>query len=74
MMITNAKKKFKSFEAFYKKGELQPTFIQGIRNTFEAGFNGEDGVVDSWFASCEDTYGKIEQPALGTSTVTSGGV
>lgn len=76
-MITSAKKKFKSFEAFYLKGELQNTFIQSIRNCYENGFNGETGVVDSWFAYCEVKHGKIEQPQLKeivSTSVSSGAV
>jgi len=75
-MITSAKEKFKRFETFYIEGELQPIFIQSIRNNFEAGFNGEVGVVDSWFKHCEDKYGKVEQPALAEASkpVASGAI
>lgn len=62
-MTTSAKKKFKRFESFYEKGELQPNFIEEVRK-YEQGLYGEEGVVKSWFDYCEDKHGKIEQPQL----------
>lgn len=64
-MTTNAKRKFKRFEIFYKQGQLQPSFIQNVKATFEDNFHGEIGVVASWFEYCEETHGKIDQPLLG---------
>lgn len=60
-MKTNAKKQFKRFESFYKKGELQLQFIKRLKDTYEISSNGELGVVQSYFDYCEEKYGRIEQ-------------
>lgn len=64
-MTTRAKRQFKRFENFYKKGELQRPFIDRLKTTFEGGLKGESGVVKSYFDYCEEKYGKIEQPQIG---------
>lgn len=64
-MTSNAKRQFRRFESFYKKGELQRQFLDRLKSTFEEGLNAEQGVVKSYFNYCEDKYGKIDQPQVG---------
>lgn len=56
------KRQFKRFAGFYQKGQLQPHFIERLKNNYESGFRGSIGVVQSWFDYCKEIYGEIEQP------------
>ena len=64
-MKSSAKRKFRRFENFYKKGQLQPYFIKRLKSNYEDGFNSEFGIVESWFDYCKDKYGDVVQPQLG---------
>lgn len=60
-MTTSAKRQFKRFQGFYQNGQLQPHFIQALKEKFE---REESGVIKTWFDYCEEQYGKVEQPSL----------
>lgn len=60
-MTAGAKREFRRFQGFYLKGQLQDQYIKRLKNRFESGLNGENGVVQSWFDYCEEQHGKIEQ-------------
>jgi len=59
-MTSSAKRKFKRFENFYLKGELQAHFIKRLKHNYQE----ELDVFQSWFDYCEEKHGKIAQPQL----------
>jgi len=60
-MTSSAKRQFKRFEGFYRKGTLEDRFVKKLKEKFENGWTQETGVIQSWFDYCEEKHGKIEQ-------------
>lgn len=56
--MTGWKLRFRRFEAFYKKGELQETLVDKVLE-----LDGSD-VLRNWVNFLQEKYGKVAQPNL----------